>query len=273
MGNGIAADTLLVNCRILTLDPRRPAAATLGIRDERIVALGSRVDTRSWRDRRTRVIDLRGASVVPGLVDGHAHLDREGLKLLYPSLARCRSIVDIQRVIRRLAVVRPRGEWIVTMPVGSPPFYLDAPLGLAEKRWPTRADLDAAAPDHPVYIRGIWGYWNRPPVHSIANSLALERAGITGDTVPPRGVEIVKDAAGQPTGLLVEHNLIQVIEFTLMKTAPRFTHDDRLRALRESQRSYAAHGVTTVYEGHGIAPEVLRVYRETHERGQMTLRC
>jgi predicted amidohydrolase YtcJ len=66
-------------------------------------------------------------------------------------------------------------------------------------------------------------------------------------------VEIVKDGAGEPTGLFVEHNLIQVIEFTLMQTAPRFTHEDRLQALRESQRRYAARGVTAVYEGHGIA--------------------
>jgi predicted amidohydrolase YtcJ len=159
------------------------------------------------------------------------------------------------------------------MPVGAPPFYLDPPAGLAERRWPTRADLDAAAPDHPVYIRGIWGYWNRPPVYSIASSAALARAGVTRDTVPPGGVEILKDAAGEPTGVFVEHNLIQVIEFTLLKDAPRFGHADRVRALGESLRRYASRGVTAVYEGHGIAPEVLRVYRETHEAGRLTLRC
>jgi predicted amidohydrolase YtcJ len=218
-------------------------------------------------------VDLAGAAIIPGLVDAHAHLDREGLKQVYPSLERCRSIADVQTVIRRLATTRSKGEWITTMPLGAPPFYLDPRAGLAERRWPTRWDLDAAAPDHPVYIRGIWGYWNRPPVHSIANSLALARAGVTRDTVPPRGVEIVKDAAGEPTGLFVEHNLIQVMEFTLMKAAPRFTHEDRLRALRESQRRYAAWGVTAVYEGHGIAPEVLRVYREAHESGHLALRC
>jgi predicted amidohydrolase YtcJ len=269
----IAADWVLANGRIVTLDRRRPAATALAIRGERIVATGDRGAVRRWRGRRTRVIDLRGATVVPGLVDAHAHLDREGLKFLQPSLAGCRSIADIQALIRRLAARRPKGEWIVTMPVGTPPFYRDAPGGLAERRWPTRADLDAASPDHPVYIRGIWGYWNRPPVHAVANSLALRRAGITRDTVPPRGVEIVTDAAGEPTGLLVEHNLIQVLEFTLMRAAPRFTHEDRLRALAESQRRYAARGVTAVYEGHGVAPEVLRVYREAHARGELRLRC
>jgi predicted amidohydrolase YtcJ len=269
----IAADWVLANGRIVTLDARKPTASALAVQGDRIVAVGSAADVRRWRDRRTRVVDLAGATVVPGLVDAHAHLDREGLKFLYPSLARCRSIRDVQALVRRLASARPAGEWVVTMPVGTPPFYLDAPGGLQEKRWPTRADLDAAAPDHPVYIRGIWGYWNRPPVYSVANSLALARAGITRDTVPPPGVEILKDAAGVPTGVLVERNAIQVVEFTLMRDVPRFTHADRRRALRDSLARYAARGVTAVYEGHGVAPEVLRVYRETHEEGALTLRC
>jgi predicted amidohydrolase YtcJ len=269
----IAADWILQNGHVITLDPRRPSATALAVAAGRIAAVGGRADMRALRGRRTRTVDLRGATVVPGLVDAHAHLDREGLKLIYPSLARCRSIADIQAVIRRLAAGRPRGEWILTMPVGAPPFYLDPPASLSERRWPTRADLDAAAPDHPVYIRGIWGYWNRPPVHSIANSAALARAGIARDTAPPPGVEIARDAAGEPTGLFVEHNLVQVMEFTLMRAAPRFTHADRTRALGESLRRYAARGVTAIYEGHGVAPEVLRVYRETHARGQLTLRC
>jgi predicted amidohydrolase YtcJ len=269
----IAADLVFDNGRVLTLDPRRPVAGALAVAGGRVAATGGRADVRRWRDRRTRVVDLRGATVVPGLVDAHAHLDREGLKLIHPSLARCRSIGDIQALVRRHAVLTPKGGWIVTMPVGSPPFYQDAPGALAERRWPTRADLDAAAPDHCVYIRGIWGYWNRPPVHSIAGSRALAAAGVTRDTAAPPGVEIVKDAAGEPTGLFIEHNAIQVVEFTLMRAAPRFTHADRVRALAASQRRYAMRGVTAVYEGHGIAPEVLRVYRETHAAGALALRC
>jgi predicted amidohydrolase YtcJ len=269
----IADALVLVNGRILTLDPRRPVATALAVAGGRVAATGGRAEVERRRDRHTRVIDLRGATVIPGLVDAHAHLDREGLKLLYPSLARCRSIADIQRLIRGQAAHRKPGEWIITMPVGVPPFYQGVPDCLAERRWPTRADLDAAAPDHPVYIRGIWGYWNRPPVHSIANSRALALAGIARDTSPPPGVEIVKDAAGQPTGVFVEHNLIQVLEFTLMREAPRFTPDDRRSALRVSQRRYAARGVTAVYEGHGIAPEVLAAYRESHARGELHLRC
>lgn len=269
----IAADLVLANGRILTLDPGRPRATALAVAGARIAAVGANREVKGWRDRRTEVVDLRGATVVPGLVDAHAHLDREGLKSLYPSLARCRSIGDIQGVIRRQAARTPKGSWIVTMPVGAPPFYQDAPDGLAERRWPDRADLDLAAPDHPVYIRGIWGYWNRPPVYSVASTRALERAGVTRHTEPPPGVEILKGAAGEPTGVFVEHNAIQILETTLMREAPRFTHADRVRALVGSQRAYAARGVTAVYEGHGIAPEVLTVYRAAHERGDLRLRA
>jgi hypothetical protein len=269
----IAGGLVLVGGRVLTLDSRRPVVEALAVAGARVLAAGSRAEVLRRRDRHTRVIELRGATVIPGLVDAHAHLDREGLKEIYPSLARCRSIADIQRLIRAQAARRKPGEWIVTMPIGAPPFYQGMPEGLAERRWPTRADLDAAAPDHPVYVRGIWGYWNRPPVHSIANSRALALAGVGRGTVPPPGVEIVRDAAGEPTGVFVEHNLIQVLEFTLMRAAPRFTPDDRVRALRVSQRRYAARGVTAVYEGHGIAPEVLAAYRESHARGQLRLRC
>ena len=211
--------------------------------------------------------------MVPGLVDGHAHLDREGLKYLCPSLAGCRSIAELSARLRRLAAGRARGEWLVTMPLGTPPFYRDAPGCLAEGRWPTRADIDVAVPDRPVYIRGIWGYWNKPPVYSIANSVALHAAGVTRETAPPKGVDILRDGTGQPTGVFVEHNLIQVLEFTLMRAAPRFTHEDRLRALGDAQRRYAARGVTAVYEGHGVAPEVLRVFREAHASRALRLRC
>lgn len=237
-----------------------------------MVAVGRGSGLRRWRGPRTRWVDLRGATVIPGLVDVHAHLDREGLKYLSPSLAACRSVGDIQALVRRLATSPPAGEWIVTMPVGQPPFYQNVPECLEEKRMPTRWELDAAAPEHPVYIRGIWGYWGKPPIRSVANSLALRLAGITRDTVPPKGVEVLRDASGEPTGVFIEHNLIPVLEFTLMKVAPRFTHAARLRAMTDSLRRYHARGVTSVYEGHGVAPEVLRVYREVHARGGLTMR-
>ena len=95
---------------------------------------------RAWSTSRAR-------TVMPGIIDGHAHMDREGLKGVYPALGPVRSIRDIQNRIAELARGKPRGEWIVTMPIGDPPYYFDVPDILAEKRWPTRQELDAAAPE------------------------------------------------------------------------------------------------------------------------------
>jgi hypothetical protein len=199
-------------------------------------------------------------------------MDREGLKFLYPSLESCRSIADIKSVVRRLASGKAAEEWIVTMPVGAPPFYLDVPDCLEEKRMPDRHDLDAAAPRHPVYIRGIWGFWNKPPILYAANSMALRALGITRDTVAPHGVEIVKDATGEPTGVFVEHNVTPILEFTLFRAAPRFTLPDRVQALKDAQRRYHARGVTSIYEGHGVAPELLAAFRELHALGGLSIR-
>ncbi len=91
----------------------------------------------------TRVVDLKGKAVIPGITDGHAHMDREGLRNVFPSLGRVRSIRDIQDRIAELARGKKPGEWIVTMPIGDPPYYFDVPDILAEKRWPTRQELDA----------------------------------------------------------------------------------------------------------------------------------
>jgi predicted amidohydrolase YtcJ len=266
------ADWILANGEIVTCHPRVARAKAIAISGDRILALGSAPAMRHLRGRETRWVDLGGATVIPGLVDAHAHMDREGLKFLHPSLASCRSIADIQSLIHRLTAAKPPGEWIVTMPVGAPPFYLDVPGCLNEKRMPDRRDLDSAAPAHPVYLRGIWGFWNKPPIFYAVNSLALRLAGITRHSVAPAGIEIVKDAAGEPSGVFIEHNVTPILEFTLLKPAPRFTPADRLRALKDAQRRYHARGVTSIYEGHGVAPELLAAFRELHARGGLSMR-
>ena len=220
-------------------------------------------------------MDLRGRLAVPGLIDGHAHMDREGLKLRWPSLAAARSIDDILQIVAAETRRVPRGEWIVTMPVGEPPMYEGVPGNLAENRWPTRHDLDRVAPDHPVYIRAIWGHWrNTLPLVSIANTRALERAGIGRDTPPPApSVEIERDAAGDPTGVLIEHTYKPLVEHTLMAAAPRFTLEDRVAGLAESMRIYNRCGTTSVFEGHGISSEVLAAYQAVRERGRPRVRA
>ncbi|MBI4493250.1 MAG: amidohydrolase [Chloroflexi bacterium] len=269
------ADLILTNANVIAVDARDTRAQAVAIKDGRIVALGAPEAVAAARGPQSDVLDLRGRTVIPGLIDGHAHHDREGLRQLFPSLAGARSIDDILARVRELAHQTPKGEWIVTMPIGEPPHYFAAAEGLAEGRYPTRWELDRAAPDHPVYLRGIWGYWrDRPPIVSVANSAALARCGIGRDTQPPCStVEIERDpATGEPTGVFREHFEVPVLEFTLFRAVPRFTHAQRVRGLRGSiQRSHAA-GTTSIYEGHGLVPEVQAAYLELHAAGELTMR-
>ena len=149
------ADLVLTGGKILTLDARSRTVEALAVRGGRVAALGRDDEIAPLIGPGTRRVDLRGRLAVPGLFDGHAHMDREGLKLKWPSLAGARSIDDILQIVDGLVRRAAPGEWIVTMPIGEPPLYEGVPDTLAEKRWPTRHDLDRVAPDHPVYIRAI----------------------------------------------------------------------------------------------------------------------
>ncbi|WP_159994325.1 amidohydrolase [Roseomonas sp. 18066] len=269
-----AAELILLRGRIHTMDPAQPAAEAVAIAGGRFLAVGPEAAALRHQGPRTRLLALEGAAVVPGLTDGHAHMDREGLRGLLPSLAGCRSIAEIQARISDLARQARPGDWIVTMPIGDPPFYLGLPGKLAEGRWPTRQELDAAAPDNPVYIKPIWGYWRHTlPLVSIANSRALALAGIGRGTAPPSpDVEIQRDAAGEPTGIFLENTFMPLVELTLLRAVPGFTTAQRAASLPAAMAAYHAQGTTAVFEGHGVASELLDAYRRVHAAGQMTMR-
>ena len=175
--------------------------------------------------------------------------------------------------MKRAAAGTGKGEWIVLMPMGAPPHeYVSRPEELREGRFPTREDLDAVAPDHPVYIRAVWGWWSRRPFPSVANSLALVRAGVTRDTPSPHNVEILKDGRGEPTGVFLERNFVPVLEYTLFRDLPRFRYEDRVESVRLGSQAYLAAGTTSLYEGHGLTPTVIRAYRENAENGVLPIR-
>jgi predicted amidohydrolase YtcJ len=146
---------------------------------------------------------------------------------------------------------------------------------LAEKRWPTRQELDEAAPNNPVYIRSIWGYWRGTlPLVSIANTQALGLAGITRDTASPvETLTIEKDERGDPNGVFVEQEMQPIAELIWFREPTRFTHDMRVRALPESARLYHGFGTTSIFEGHGAANELMRVYKQCLQDGMLTMRA
>ncbi len=270
------ADILIENAKIATLDPSEKITETIAVSGDRVLSVGSAEETLPTVTADTRRIDAAGRLVVPGLIDAHAHMDREGLKEIPPTLSGCGSIDDILQRIEAIAAETPKGDWIVTMPIGEPPFYHDVPNNLAEKRFPNRHDIDRVAPDHPVYIRAIWGHWrNTLPLVSIANTKALELANIDRNTMPPApSIQIERDLdTGDPSGVLYEFTYKPLVEKTLMACIPQFSLDDRTGGLERSMEVYNGFGTTSVFEGHGIAGEVLAAYEAVRAKGLPSVRA
>ncbi|SDT11060.1 amidohydrolase [Bradyrhizobium canariense] len=268
------SDYLLTNGNVITLDRSSRIAEAVAIRGDRIVAVGTTAEVSALCHPDTRKIDLGGRSVLPGFFDAHPHMDREGLRNCGGiSLVGLNSVSAIVDKVAEAARSRPEGEWIVLMPMGGPPFdYVNHPSLLREGRFPNRYDLDEVAPNHPVYIRNVWGWWARPPYPAIANSCALRSAGITKETLDPYNIKIERDDRGEPTGVFLEMNRVSILEYTLFQKIPRFTQDDRLRSVREGARAYSRLGTTTGYESHGLTPAIMRAYREADERGELSVR-
>ena len=270
------ADQIIENGKIATLAPGDKMAEAIAITEDKILAVGSTSEVDVLTDENTTRIDAGGRLVTPGLIDAHAHMDREGLKEIPPSLSGCTSIDDILQRIEVLAGATPKGEWIVTMPIGEPPFYFGVPENLKENKFPNRHDLDRVAPDHPVYIRAIWGHWrNTLPLVSIANTKALEVAGIDRNTMPPApSIQIERDhSTGDPSGVLYEFTYKPLVEKTLMKCIPQFDLHDRTWGLERSMQVYNSFGTTSVFEGHGIAGEVLAAYEAIRRKGLPSVRA
>jgi hypothetical protein len=267
------ASIVLRDGNVLTLDGQGRKASAVAVRGDRIAAVGDDAAIASSIGPSTKIVELDGRTVIPGFNDAHAHMDREGLKLRRLSLTGCRSVTDIVARIADAAKTRKSGEWIVTMPVGDPPHYFDPLKTLAEGRLPNRHELDRAAPDNPVYIQGVFGNWGKPPGYSALNSHALRLNGVTRETRPRyTGIEIEKDADGEPTGIIVENNPRPAVEFDLLRAVPRFTLDDRAEGIVDSMRIYNAVGTTSVYEGHGVSALTLAAYRRLWEAGKLTVR-
>ena len=157
------ADIVLRNGKVITIDAASRVVEAIAIHGDRIVAVGRNEAMAAHTGPATCVIDLKGKAVIPGITDGHAHMDREGLRYEYPSLAGAKTKAAILAIVEREVAKAQPGEWVVTMPLGDPPFHFDARQILADTGL-TRYDLDTVSPNNPVYIRSIWGFWDGPPL-------------------------------------------------------------------------------------------------------------
>jgi predicted amidohydrolase YtcJ len=251
-GGGAGADVILVNGKVLTVDETFSVAQALAIAGPRIAAVGSNGAIRALAGPATKVADLGGRTVVPGLWDSHNHQHGRAEMLRDVDLTRVSSIADIQAAVRERAQQVPKGQWIR----GSRGWW---EYQLSDGRLPTREDLDLATTDHPVTIAG--------PHYTIANSRALVLSEITRSTPDPQGGEIWKDpATGEPTGLLMDR------AGGLLRSRPLpATREERLANLVKMIRRQNGVAVSKVREP-GIPPEAVDDYRALLASGQLTQR-
>jgi hypothetical protein len=243
------ADLAVTNARIYTMDATYPVVSSIAVKDGRIVAVAAEAEARIGP--KTRRIDARGATIVPGFIDSHGHMENLGQSLMEPDFRAARSISEVAAVVRKQAQAGKPGEWI-------------RGRNWDQTNWggalPTEAPLSKAAPDHPVYLTRVDGHaaW--------VNRRTLALAGITAATPDPPGGRIIRGPSGEPTGVLVDAAQRLVAARMPVATAARIRERLALAA-RECSRV----GITSVHDA-GVGGEALAAYRSLIGEGNLPLR-
>ncbi len=226
------ADLVLKNANVITEDPAQPAAELVAIKGDKILLVAGNESLESFRGANTKVIDCQGKSVVPGFNDAHCHIFSFIRKLLSIDLSpsSVSSISEIKTAISRKAWNTPPGQWLTGTDYND--FYL------AEKRHPTRWDIDEVAPHHPVVL-------SHRSLHAcVLNGLALSLAGITKETPEPPGGRIDRDLdSGEPTGLLFE--MLGHIREKVMSPP---SEAELINGITLAGRHYLSQGITSLQD-------------------------
>lgn len=254
-------DLILSNGRVTTLDPTNPEAQAVAIADGRIQAAGPEREVMPLAGSETRVVDLGGRRVIPGLNDSHTHLIRGGLyynmELRWEGVP---SLADALRMLKEQADRTPAPQWVRVVGGWSE-------FQFAERRMPTLEEINAAAPDTPVFILHLYG-------RALLNRAAITVLGFDRDTPNPPGGEIERDAVGNPTGLLIARPSALILYSTLAK-GPKLPMDQQLNSTRHFMRELNRLGITSVIDAGGGGqnyPEDYEVIQRLHADGQMTVR-
>ncbi len=247
-----AADLILTNGRIYTVDSDRPMVRAMAVRDGKVAFVGSDSGVMALRGAGTRVIDLAGRTVIPGMVDAHAHFLGLGTSLASVDLTGARSYAEvIARVVAKARTV-PAGSWIQGR-------------GWDQNDWgntafPTHEALSAAVPDHPVLLTRVDGHAN------LANAAAMKLAGVDADTKDPAGGRIERDASGAPTGVFVDN-----AQGLVGRVVPASTPQQRRDALVAARDEMHRWGLTGIHDA-GAARSTIDLYEELAKAGELQLR-
>lgn len=254
-------DTLFYNGRITTLDPTHPEVEALAVKDGRILEAGTSQDLERSAGAETRRVDLEGRRVIPGLNDSHLHVIRAGLyynlELRWDGKTRLGSAME---QLKEQVARTPAPQWVRVIG-GWNEFQF------AEGRMPSLEEVNAIAPDTPVFLLHLYDC-------ALLNAAALRACGFTKDTPNPPGGLITRDRHGNPLGLLVaEPNAL--ILYSTIAHAPKLDYEDQLNSTRHFMRELNRFGVTSVSDAGGGGqnyPEDYAVVQELDRRGQLTLR-
>lgn len=240
-------DTILHNGRITTLDRDNPDTQAIAIVNGRVLQAGSDEDIMRLAGSATKVIDLGGRRVIPGLNDSHTHLIRGGLnynmELRWENVP---SLADALRMLKEQADRTPAPQWVRVVGGWSE-------FQFAEQRMPTLEEINAAAPDTPVFVLHLYA-------RALLNKAALNALGITADTPNPPGGLIEKDANGQPTGMLIAKPAALILYSTLSQ-GPSLPAEDQINSTRHYMREMNRLGITSVIDAGGGGAEFPRRLR------------
>jgi predicted amidohydrolase YtcJ len=230
------AHRIFINGQVLSMDADNRVFEALSVRDARVEQLGSTAEILALKGSDTIVTDLGGQSLLPGFIDAHGHFPGSGLRLVAadvnsPPIGTVGTIADIQSRLREKLAAKKPGKWLLG-------FGYDDTL-LAEKRHPSREELDAVSTAHPVYISHVSGHMG------VGNSMALAAMGISADSEDPVGGVIVRKAGSrEPAGLLEE-----TAHMPVMEHAMDFSMLEAIEMAQSASAEYAALGVTTAQSG------------------------
>ena len=250
-GQNLAADLVVVNANVHTVDSKRPMARSIAVLGDKIIAVGSDSDTKPLIGPKTKVIDAKGKLVIPGFNDAHVHFLETGSQLSSVDLRDAKTPQEFVERIKAFAAKLPKGRWILG---GKWDHENWTPNNL-----PTAAMIDAASPDNPVFIDRLDGHM------ALANSLAMKLASVNKDTKDVEGGEIVRDASGNPTGVFKDAAMNYVA-----KVIPDFSFEQKLEAAQAATDHAASLGVTSVQDM--SAGTDVGVYQELLRRGTLKTR-
>lgn len=247
-----AVDLIVTNARVYTADESRPLAEAFAVRDGRIVFVGSRQEADALKGSATRVVDAGGRTVIPGMVDAHAHFGGLAQKLRAVDLVGTKSYDEVIARVAEKAKTTPKGTWIIGRGWDQNAW--------GDTRFPTHEKLSAALPEHPVALERVDGH------ATFANMAAMRLAELTAATKDPSGGKIIRDAQGNPTGVLVD-NASSIVE----RKIPAPTMADTRAALKDAIAVMHRWGLTGVHDA-GASSAMIDLYEDMAKSKELGLR-